>query len=115
MAYLRAVAGAFVGIAVAAGQAARFQIGEPWWWVMADGRPCLYDDAARAALGGSPVAIPSVYATTLTAAQKSVLDAAGALLAGSTVALRDAVRAAAPGAQVLLLTYLPSVLDPRAP
>ena len=35
-----------------AGLRAAFQVGEPWWWVTPDGRLCLYDDAARAALGG---------------------------------------------------------------
>jgi len=114
MAYLRAVAAAFVGLAAAAVQAVRFQIGEPWWWVMADGRPCLYDDAARAALGGSPVAIPSVYGD-LDFAQTALLDAAGSLLATATAGLRDAVRAAAADAEILLLIYLPSLLDPRAP
>ena len=68
MSYLRSVAQAFVAIAVAAGQPARFQIGEPWWWIMGDGRPCLYDDAARGAFGGSPVAIASVRTSWLSAA-----------------------------------------------
>ncbi len=114
MAYLRAVAVAFAGIAAAAGQPVRFQIGEPWWWVMADGRPCLYDAAARAAFGGSPPSIASVRAT-LDAPQTALLDAAGALLASSTAALCAAVRAAVPGAELLLLVYLPSVLDAAAP
>ena len=114
MAYLQAVAVAFVAIAMAAGQAVRFQVGEPWWWVMADGRPCLYDDAARAAFGGSPPVIADVRAS-LTGGQIALLDAAGALLAASTAALAGAVKAVAPGAETLLLVYLPSVLDPEAP
>jgi uncharacterized protein (TIGR02217 family) len=114
MAYLQAVAGAFVGIAQAAGQAVRFQIGEPWWWVMADGRPCFYDDAARSAFGGAPPVIADVRGS-LTGTEIALLDAAGALLADSTAALADAVRAIAPGAEILLLVYLPSVLDPDAP
>jgi uncharacterized protein (TIGR02217 family) len=109
MAYLQAVAGAFVGIARAAGLAVRFQVGEPWWWVMADGRLCIHDAAARAALGDP--AEQNVYG----APDPAVLDAAGALLAGSTLALRDAVKAAAPEAEVMLLAYLPTVLDARAP
>ncbi|WP_156679425.1 DUF2460 domain-containing protein [Sphingomonas profundi] len=116
MAYLQAVARAFVAIADEAGLAVRFQIGEPWWWTMpADGRPCLYDAAARAAFGGSPASIPTIRSTALSPAQKTLLDAAGALLAASTLALRDAVRDEAPGAQVLLLVYLPTVLDAAAP
>ena len=46
MAYLQRIACAFVAIGVEAGLAPRFQVGEPWWWVRADGRPCLYDVAA---------------------------------------------------------------------
>jgi uncharacterized protein (TIGR02217 family) len=109
MAYLRAVALAFVGIAQGTGLAVKFQIGEPWWWVMADGRLCIHDAAAQMALGNP--APQNLKGTVNTA----VLDAAGALLAASTLALRDAVKAAAPGAQVLLLTYLPTVLDPTMP
>jgi len=112
MAYLRAVADAFVDIAVAAGLRPRFQIGEPWWWVMADGRPCLYDDAARAALG-NPGAINVRGAQD--AAAIALLDAAGAMLAASTAALAAAVKAAAPDCETLLLAYLPSLLDAAAP
>ncbi|MEN2786490.1 DUF2460 domain-containing protein [Sphingomonas qilianensis] len=114
MRYLRDLAAALMDMAVAAGLAPKFQIGEPWWWVMPDGRPCLYDDAAKAALGGNPVAIGSVRGA-LTAAQKALLDAAGALLAQSTAALAAAAKAAAPECETHLLTYLPTVLDAAAP
>ena len=112
MGYLRAVAVAFVDIAVAAGLAPKFQVGEPWWWVMGDGRPCLYDDAARVALG-NPAAINVRGAQD--AAAVALLDAAGALLAASTAALTAAVRARAPDCETLVLAYLPSLLDPTAP
>ncbi len=112
--YLQAVARAFAGIARDAGLPVRFQIGEPWWWVMPDGRPCLYDAASVAALGGAPPEIASVRAA-LDAGQIALLDAAGALLAASTIALADAVQGEAPGAETLLLVYLPTVLDPAAP
>ena len=98
MAYLRNVALAFVGVAEAAGLDVKFQIGEPWWWTAPDGSLCIYDDAARVALGDPPEH-----------PDDAVLDAAGALLAESTLALRDAVRDADPGAQVMLLLYLPTV------
>ena len=116
MAWLQSVGAAFAGLMKAAGLPVRFQIGEPWWWIMADGRPCLYDDAAKAAFGGNPVEIADLK-QTLTSPQIALLDQAGALLAASTLALRDAVRAAAaPGsAEVLLLTFLPGVLDPAMP
>lgn len=109
MAYLRAVALDFVGVAQGAGLAVKFQVGEPWWWVMADGRLCIHDAAARAALGDPP------EQNLRGQPDPAVLDAAGALLAGSTLALRDAVKAAAPDAQVMLLAYLPTVLDRAMP
>jgi uncharacterized protein (TIGR02217 family) len=115
MGYLQAVARAFVLIAAAAGHTPRFQVGEPWWWVLPDGRICLYDAAAKAALGGNPVEIVNVRSTSLTAAQKSLLDAAGELLAASTAALVAAVRLDQPTAQALILVYLPTVLDDSAP
>ncbi|HNJ47456.1 MAG TPA: DUF2460 domain-containing protein [Novosphingobium sp.] len=116
MGWLQDVAEAFVGLMREAEVPVRFQIGEPWWWIMADGRPCLYDDAARSAFGGNPATIPDLR-QPLSPAQKALLDQAGALLTSSTVALRDAVRAAtAPDqAEVLLLTFLPGVLDPAIP
>lgn len=115
MDYLKSVARAFVQIAVAAGHTPRFQIGEPWWWVMPDGRPCLYDDAAKAAFGSAPVNIPTVRSTSLSPAQKSLLDQAGAALAASTSALLAIVRADHPACEGLLLAYLPTILDPAAP
>jgi len=116
MAWLRSVAAAFAGLMKAAGLPVRLQIGEPWWWVMTDGRPCLYDNSAKTAFSGNPVLITDLRAP-LNASQQALLDQAGALLASSTLALRDAVRsAAAPGtAEVLLLAFLPSVLDPAMP
>jgi uncharacterized protein (TIGR02217 family) len=114
MAYLQAVARAFVAIARDAGAAVKFQVGEPWWWIRADGRPCLYDDAAVAAFGGSPVSIADVRGA-LSGAQTVLLDAAGAVLAASTAALTAAVIDEAPGAETLLLVYLPGALDPAAP
>ena len=114
MDYLKAVARAFVQIAVAAGHSPRFQVGEPWWWVMPDKRICLYDAAAKLALGGNPVAINDVSAS-LSVAQKALLDAAGVVLAASTAALVAAVRLDHPLCEALLLTYLPGVLDEAAP
>ncbi len=112
MTWLQGIARAFAALAAAAGMAVRFQVGEPWWWVMSDGRICFYDDAARVAF--DPVPIADVRGV-LNEAQKATLDAAGGVLATSTVALCDAVRQEAPGAECLLLVYLPSVLDGEAP
>lgn len=114
MAWLQAVAVEFVGLLQEAGAPVRCQVGEPWWWIMGDGRICLYDDQARAALGGSPVEIATLRAP-LDAAHKALLDTAGALLASSTAALTGAVRAVEPAAEVLLLAFTPTVLDPATP
>ncbi len=116
MTWLRNAASALADLLQEVGAPVRVQLGEPWWWTMADGRPCLYDDAARAVFGGSPVEIADLRAA-LDAAQKALLDQAGALLASATTGIRDAVRnAAAPApAEVLLLAFLPTVLDPAMP
>lgn len=114
MTWLQGVGTAFAELMRDAGVAVRCQVGEPWWWVMGDGRICLYDIAARAALGGAPIEIPDLRAP-LSDPQKALLDAAGALLAGSTAALASAIRAVDPEAELLLLTFTPTVLDPATP
>jgi uncharacterized protein (TIGR02217 family) len=112
--FLKRVAEQLVAISVEAGLQPQVQIGEPWWWVTPGGAICLYDDAAKAALGGNPVPINDVR-TNLTSAQKQLLDQAGVLLATSTSAIAAAVKTAAAEAKILLLAYLPTVLDPTAP
>ncbi|WP_062792008.1 DUF2460 domain-containing protein [Sphingobium chlorophenolicum] len=115
MGYLRVVAEAFVSIGLAAGISIKFQVGEPWWWVMpGDGRICLYDDAARAVFGGLLVSIADVRGA-LSGPQKALLDRAGEVLAASTAALCAWVKGVAPGAVTHLLAYLPTVLNPAAP
>jgi len=114
MSYLQQVAQAFTAIGVAAGLAPQFQVGEPWWWVMPDGRPCLYDDAARAAFAGTMPDIGDVRGQH-DSDQQALLDFAGALLAVSTAALVAAARAVAPELVTHLLVYLPGVLADDAP
>ncbi|MEA3040931.1 MAG: hypothetical protein QOC65_420 [Sphingomonadales bacterium] len=112
MAYLEAVALAFAAIADGAGQRVRIQIGEPWWWVMADGRICLYDAAAVAAFAPVPIAN---LRSPLNEMQEATLDAAGAVLAAATAMLASSVKAQHSGAETLLLAYLPAILDPEMP
>jgi len=114
MGWLQTIARAFAAIARDAGLDVRFQIGEPWWWIMPDGRPCLYDDAAVIAFDGAPPEIATVRGP-LDAGQIALLEAAGELLAESTAELTDVVRDEAPGAELLLLVYLPTVFDSEAP
>jgi len=115
MAWLAGAASGFVALLREAGQAVRFQIGEAWWWVTPGREICLYDDAAKAALGGNPPVIADMTAP-LDAAAKALLDAAGVLLAQSSAALTAAVRSAAAGdAEILLLAFTPTILDPAMP
>jgi uncharacterized protein (TIGR02217 family) len=116
MGYLQAVARAFVYIAKLAGQPVMFQIGEPWWWVMPDGRICLYDAAAAAAFGALSTNIADIKGPK-TPQQIAMLDRAGELLAASTASIIAAVddEAGAAGATSHLLVYLPTVLAEDAP
>ncbi len=116
MAYLQAVAAAFVTIGSEAGLAAKFQVGEPWWWVNGGGQLCAFDAATTAALGAASVTIADVRGP-LGAAQTAMLDALGGLLAASTAALVSAARAAAAPAALAshILIFLPTVLDAAAP
>lgn len=113
IAFLGEVTAALCQLSLEAGLEPKVQIGEPWWWVTADHRPCLYDDAARALLGGSPIEIDDVRGPK-TPPEIALLDAAGALLASSTQAIAAAAKAAASGTETHLLVYLPGPLDPTA-
>ncbi|MHA7820396.1 MAG: DUF2460 domain-containing protein [Erythrobacter sp.] len=115
MTWLSASAGAFVDLLEDAAQPVRMQIGEPWWWTTSDGEICLYDDAARLALGGTPIEIADMR-LPLDAAQIALLDLAGVLLAQSTADLTASIREASSGeAEVLLLAFTPTILDPQMP
>ncbi|MGY6638409.1 MAG: DUF2460 domain-containing protein [Erythrobacter sp.] len=116
MAWLHAVAAVFVGLLKQAGLPVRFQIGEPWWWVVPQTAAiCLYDNAAKAAFGGNPPVIGDMR-LALSEEQTALLDSAGSLLAASTAALAQAVRQAAGGpSELLLLAFTPTILDPEMP
>lgn len=115
MGFLQQVAARFAQLMIAADLPVAFQIGEPWWWTTAGGRIALYDDAAKALFGGSPPEIADLR-EPLTAGELALLDQAGNTLASSTAALRDAVQDAAGGpAEVMLLVFIPTVLDPAMP
>ncbi|MBX7536426.1 DUF2460 domain-containing protein [Qipengyuania sp. GH1] len=116
MAYLRAVAVQWAAVLEGAGADVLFQIGEPWWWVQpGSGAPCLYDAAARAQWGDDALIITDMRGP-LDDEQKALLDRAGAALGAATAGMADAVRAAAGGAaEILLLAFTPTVLDPDMP
>lgn len=116
MNFLQSIAAQFVALLEGAGAQVLFQIGEPWWWVQSDSfAPCIYDNKARAEWGSELVEISDMRAP-LNAAQKALLDRAGEALADATADLARAVRDAATGeAEVMLLAFTPTVLDPAMP
>ena len=116
MRFLQSIAVQFVGLMEEAGAEVLFQIGEPWWWVHPDtGAPCIYDSKARSAWG-TDMAVITDMRQPMDAAQRALLDEAGAALAQATADLAQAVRdAASGGAEILLLTFTPTVLDPEMP
>jgi uncharacterized protein (TIGR02217 family) len=109
IAFLGRVAAELAEISADLGLEPQVQIGEPWWWVMPDGGICLYDEAAKGALGDA-VEIADVRAPLL-AEQLALLDRAGEVLAGSTAAIAEAVTSAVPEAKLLALVYLPTIMD----
>lgn len=115
MTWLSASAVAFVALLDEAALPVRIQIGEPWWWTTGEGQICLYDDAASAVFGGAPAEIPDMR-SPLDATQITLLEAAGTLLAQSTANLTADVRSASSGAaEILLLAFTPTILDPMMP
>jgi uncharacterized protein (TIGR02217 family) len=97
------------------------QIGEPWWWHQLDGAqaPCFYDAATTALYSSEtgltiPVMHQDIFETP-SPAQQAYLDWLGEKLGAATLAWRDAIKAAYPGAQISLLFYTPQVLREDAP
>ncbi|WBY16844.1 DUF2460 domain-containing protein [Erythrobacteraceae bacterium WH01K] len=119
MGYVRSVATHFVALQEAAGLPVLFQIGEPWWWVIPEtGAICIYDaamsDRNREEFGVLR-GIDDVRGE-IRGRFTAVLDLAGEVLAESTAALSSAVREAASGdAEILLLAFTPTILDPAMP
>jgi uncharacterized protein (TIGR02217 family) len=112
--YLGRIAAELMALSNEVGLEPLFQIGEPWWWVGSDRRIALYDAAAVAAFGGSPVEIDDVGAT-LDGAQSALLNQAGVLLTAATGAVIAAARAVAPSVTSHVLLFLPGLLDPATP
>ncbi|WP_194744707.1 DUF2460 domain-containing protein [Thermaurantiacus tibetensis] len=119
MAWLGRVARAFIAISRENGLRPWFQVGEPWWWVGPDHRPCFYDAATVAAhvaeRGSAPPVIHDIRGER-SAAEIAFLDWLGGKLAASTAALVAAARTdAGPEFRSFLLFFSPQVLDPAAP
>ncbi|MEP3052312.1 MAG: DUF2460 domain-containing protein [Erythrobacter sp.] len=115
MAWLQSCAASFVNFLEFEQCPVRFQIGEPWWWVTANGEICIYDEAAKADFGGEPPLIADLR-SPLDSDQLDLLDRAGTLLAQSTAAFSQAVRSASSNtAEILLLAFTPTILNYEMP
>jgi uncharacterized protein (TIGR02217 family) len=119
MDWLQNVARRFIEVCSEAGAEVAFQVGEPWWWVGPDGRPCFYDAATVSRWTAERDAPPPAMTDVLgdrSPAERAWLDWLGARLAESTLALAAAARSAAPRAcETMLLFYAPQVLDRTMP
>ncbi len=119
--YLLDVYLALAGELASAGGSITCQIGEPWWWYTpSDGaKPCFYDATTTALYTTETgLAVPAKHRSvheTPDADQQAYLDWLGGKLGTATHTLRDAIRAAYPGAEVALLFYTPQVLNTAAP
>lgn len=117
MRFLSQTVTALAGLAEAARTPFHFQVGEPWWWVGPDQRPCLYDASTTAAyVRETGRAVPARIETreqALTPAQRHYVEWAGETLARSTLQLRDAARSASPSCRTYILLYTPQIA--RAP
>ncbi len=121
--YLQSAVVAAVGLARATGASVMYQVGEPWWWdgFYGGSGPCFYDASATAAYTaetGLPVPTPrlkSIYDDFSAPAQLAYLNWLQTKLGASTLALRDAVKAAHPGTPCGVLFYTPQMFNPAAP
>ncbi len=112
--YLQDVTQAFTQMQVAAGLEAQFQVGEPWWWVNPDGRPCIYDAQVRAKYPNAP----EIADLTIDygAPERGFLNWCAERL---SIAVRKlGIRArdvGGPGTKTHLLLFTPTLLDPARP
>jgi len=112
--YLARTAVFLAELSAGAGLRPRIQIGEPWWWVTNDHRPCIYDEAARAAFGGDPVIVADVSGSK-SESEIALLEQAGALLAAATSSIISAVKNFRADAEALVLVYTPAILGADRP
>lgn len=114
MAYLKAVTTLLSQGLVATGLPVHFQIGEPWWWVNADGRACIYDAGVAAGYPDAPDIAD--LAAPATPAQGAFLDWLADKLGSAVAGMRDAAMAASnQAATVYVLLFTPTLLDPERP
>jgi uncharacterized protein (TIGR02217 family) len=119
MGWLQGIASAFGTLAAAEAQRVLFQVGEPWWWVGPEGRPCFYDAATVdrwvAETGSQPPPMGDVLGVR-SSPERAWMDWLGARLSDATLAVRDAAAEGHANRFVShLLFYAPQVLASDTP
>ncbi len=119
MAYLHQVFTEFADAANAAGAPVYMQVGEPWWWFnMSDRKPCIYDYDTKLAFNAATGlymadfgTVDSVLTGSPYVEMKTFLQNA---LGSAVQSCRTVVRTRYPAAEVSVLFFLPSIIDPSA-
>ena len=107
----------FAAISVSEGLVPHLQVGEPWWWINSDGKPCIYDYPTRVKFNNETglfaPEIPNRMDTHLLelSPYKEYAAFLRKELGNSVVAVRTAVKQVYPEALVTTLFFLPSILD----
>lgn len=111
--WLATVVEAALAIAVDEGLAPAFQVGEPWWWVGPDQRPCLYDAATvsrwQSVAQGPPPVIADIRGAK-SVDEQAYLSWCGQQLAAATRGMCTAAQRVATNVVTHLLFYTPQVL-----
>lgn len=114
MNWLRGVFVEFAKILHDAGHVPYMQVGEPWWWINSDGKPCIYDYQTRvkfnAETGLYAPEIPHRMSDVSDPLKQRYLKFLQKELGNSVLSIRTAVKNAYPEAMVSTLFFLPSIL-----
>ena len=96
------------------GHVPHMQVGEPWWWINADGKPCIYDYPTRMKFNAETGLYAPLIANRMSdisgTTEQAYVKFLRKELGNSVLAVRTAVRQVYPKAQVSTLFFLPSIL-----
>lgn len=114
MSWLQGVFVEFAKILHDAGHVPYMQVGEPWWWINPNGKPCVYDYPTRVKFntetGFFAPEIPNRMSNVSGEVYDSFLNFLQKELGQSVLDIRTAVKNAYPESQVSTLFFLPSIL-----
>lgn len=117
MNWLQQVFVEFAAIAAGEGLQPHLQVGEPWWWINSNGKPCIYDYPTRVKFNNETglfaPEIPNRMDMELVTQSpyKEYVEFLRKELGESVLAVRTAVQQEYPEALVTTLFFLPSILD----